>query len=110
MTLKYVVPAVRLNKHQSLQQVVAQLLKELPADHNDDVEVVIFLDGMQGFTLDKKVTVDDKSYPVRFRDPEDAFNRPTGWVTLTYSEGVFESYPSGQRREAASDALTDQFG
>ena len=68
MSLNYVVPAVRLNKHQDLQQVVVQLLKELPADHNDDVEVVIFLDGMHLFQLDKAVVVDGKSYPVRFRD------------------------------------------
>lgn len=111
MTLNYVVPAVRLNKHQDLQQIVAQLLKELPAGHNDDVEVAIFLDGMHGFTLDKKVTVKDKSYPVRFRDPEDVFNRPTGWVTLTYSQGVFESYsPKQQVESTGSDALTDQYG
>lgn len=80
--------ALPLNRHQGLEQVVKNLLAELPEDHNDDVGVVIYLDGMWGMKLSDPLVIDGKRYIVEFRPTSDNFS--AGWVGLTYSQGVYE--------------------
>ncbi len=82
------ISALPLNRHQRLDQVVKNLLAELPEDHNDDVGVVIYLDGMWGMKLSDPLVIDGKSYVVEFRPTSEYF--PAGWVGLTYSQGVYE--------------------
>lgn len=82
------ISALPLNRLQSLDQVVKNLLAELPIDHNDDVAVVIYLDGMWGMKLSDPLVIDGKRYVVSFRPTSENF--PAGWVGLTYSQGIYE--------------------
>lgn len=107
--VNHIVSALPLMKHSSLEQTVKNLLKELPEDHNDDVEVVIYLDGMWGFGLDKPVVVDGKAYPVRFSHTNENQNKPTGWVGLNYSQGIFESASKPQGQDNVLDKTDDKW-
>lgn len=78
-----------LNKHQSIEQLVEVMIRELSKERPEAfvVGVQVFLDGMWGHPID--IVVNGQRLRVDFV-PTTNENMP-GWVRLVYGEGVFES-------------------